>query len=665
MVAAIESRTLLHQRYLIKHLLGQGGFGRTYLALDRERFDEPCVLKEFTVSYQDESLVAKAKSLFAREASILHQVQHPQIPRFWAAFEWEDRLFLVQDYIQGENYRTLLQQRRDRDTTLNEAEVLHLLNHLLPVLSYLHDLAIVHRDISPENLVLSPSKGATEHPQTPDDFTAGLPVLLDFGSVKAATSGLALVSSMTRVGKVGYAPPEQLQTGNVLPHSDLYALAATCIVLLTGREPQQLLDSLTLDWHWQAYTSVSRELANMLNRMLALHPTDRYQSAAAVHSDLQRLLGVLTPMMWRPEYVAWQGFASPIHQRASSRGATATALPPTHLPPTYLQNLGQRLSQTLNHAFHPDGPRPAVALTAAHAADRHQGAVATLPPFTGSATIAADRMRRVTGRPAATAPTPHWFQALRGWGHGTQWAIAASCLVVTGIGLHIFHGPMRPGYQSLLASSARPAPRDPEAQSVPGPRTIEFAPNEVSTAVQGDLPENQTQIYQFRANKGQVTSINLEGSGVKMNLLRADQSPIDNASRQARHWTGQLPASESYQIQITGAGAYSLDMAIYPNKAQPHNATQPLNFDRHSTQTLTGEVLAGKTQRYTLNAAAGQRISFKVLQGDLQIQTIAPTGKPLGRSKTNWKGKAPIAGEYTIAITAKRREDYAIAFELK
>ena len=62
MVAAIESRTLLHQRYLIKHLLGQGGFGRTYLALDRERFDEPCVLKEFTVSYQDESLVAKAKS---------------------------------------------------------------------------------------------------------------------------------------------------------------------------------------------------------------------------------------------------------------------------------------------------------------------------------------------------------------------------------------------------------------------------------------------------------------------------------------------------------------------------------------------------------------------------------------------------------------------------
>jgi hypothetical protein len=308
-----------------------------------------------------------------------------------------------------------------------------------------------------------------------------------------------------------------------------------------------------------------------------------------------------------------------------------------------------------------------VALAAPVSADASHGAVATLPPFTGSATIAADRMRRVTGRPAATPPAPHWFDAFQRLGTAPQWAIAASCLVVAGIGMHIFHGPLQPGYQSWLTQpSPSSAPANNQAMNaMPGSRTIEFAPNEVSAAVQGDLPENQTQIYQFRANKGQVTSINLEGAGVKMNLLRADQSPIDNSSRQARHWTGQLPASESYQIQITGAGAYSLDMAIYPNKPLTHRTAQPLNFDRHRTQTLTGEVLAGKTQRYKLTAQAGQTISYKVLQGDLQIQTIAPTGKPLGHSKTNWKGQAPITGEYTIAITAKQREDYAIAFELK
>jgi serine/threonine protein kinase len=667
MVAAIESRTLLHQRYLIKHLLGQGGFGRTYLALDRERFDEPCVLKEFTVSYQDESLVAKAKSLFAREASILHQVQHPQIPRFWAAFEWEDRLFLVQDYIQGENYRTLLQQRRDRDATLNEVEVLHLLNHLLPVLSYLHDRQIVHRDISPENLVLSPSKGAAEHYQTPDDYTAGLPVLLDFGSVKAATSGLALVSSMTRVGKVGYAPPEQLQTGNVQPHSDLYALAATCIVLLTGREPHQLLDSLTLDWHWQPYTSVSRELAKMLNRMLALHPVDRYQSATAVHSDLKRLLGVLTPMIWRPEYISWQGFASPIHQSATTPFAasrrTAKAGAVTTLPPTYLQTIGQRLGQKLNYTFHPDGPRPA---DAPHRST--SGAVTTLPPFTGSATIAADRMRRVTGRAAVTPGPTAFTQRLRALRQSPRWAIAACGLVITGIGLHIFQTPMPPHYQGwLTAPKASTAPATANATNeAPGPRTIEFAPNEVAAAVQGDLQENQTQIYQFRADKGQVTSINLEGSGVKMNLLRADQSSIDHAAWQTRHWTGQLPESESYQVQITGAGAYSLDMAIYPNKKLTPPATQHLNFDHHSTTTITGEVLAGQTQRYVVSAKAGQQFGFNVVQGgELQISAIAPTGKPIGQSSTKWKGKAPISGDYTIAITSPHRDDYAIAFELK
>jgi serine/threonine protein kinase len=648
MVAAIESRTLLRQRYLIQHLLGQGGFGRTYLALDRERFDEPCVLKEFTVSYQDESLVAKAKSLFAREASILHQVQHPQIPRFWAAFEWEDRLFLVQDYIQGENYRTLLQARRDRDATLSEVEVLHLLNHLLPVLSYLHDRQIVHRDISPENLVLSPSKGATEHRQTPDDYTAGLPVLLDFGSVKAATSGLALVSSMTRVGKVGYAPPEQLQTGNVQPHSDLYALAATCIVLLTGREPHQLLDSLTLDWHWQSYTSVSRELANILNRMLALHPTDRYATATAVHTDLQRLLGVLTPMIWRPEYVSWQGFASPIHQGASTPLATAsrTVLPgamPHALPPTYLQTIGQKLGRLkLGQTFQR-------ATTALPETDRVTGNVATLPPRTAPGPI--------NSAPSRPPNRLDWSPRL---------AIVAGGLMLSGLGLHLFHSPLKGNYQVWLAPSAAPAPVvRPTAPETTGPRTIEFGLNEVSAAVQGDLRENQTRIYQFRADKGQVTSINLEGSGVKMNLLRADQRPIDQASWQTRKWTGQLPASESYQVQITGSGAYSLDMAIAPNKQRPITDIQPLDFAQHPTKTITGELLERQTQRYILTASAGQRFGFKVLQGDLQVNVVTPTGKPLGQSKTSWQGKAPIAGNYTIAITAKRREDYAIAFDRK
>lgn len=285
MADLIPIGTLIRQRYLIQQVLGQGGFGRTYLALDQERFGEGCVLKEFTVPYADEALLKKARTMFQREASTLHQIQHPQIPQFQAAFESDDRLWLVQSLIQGSTYRTWLNQRKAEGRTLSESEVLLLLGQLLPVLSYLHDRRIIHRDISPDNIILQPQSSS------PDPTSLqGTPVLIDFGAVKEATSGLALVSSMTRVGKIGYAPPEQLQTGSVHPHSDLYALAATCLVLLTGREPQDLLDSHSLTWRWQPYTQINDRLAQVLLKMLSLHPGDRYQSAQDVWVALQPIL---------------------------------------------------------------------------------------------------------------------------------------------------------------------------------------------------------------------------------------------------------------------------------------------------------------------------------------------------------------------------------------
>jgi serine/threonine protein kinase len=684
MVAAIESRTLLHQRYLIKHLLGQGGFGRTYLALDRERFDEPCVLKEFTVSYQDEALVAKAKAMFAREASILHQVQHPQIPRFWAAFEWEDRLFLVQDYIQGDNYRTLLQQRRDRGETLTEVEVLHLLNHLLPVLSYLHDRQIVHRDISPENLVLSPGQrptaidGAAPVSKPLADYTVGLPVLLDFGSVKAATSGLALVSTMTRVGKVGYAPPEQLQTGNVQPHSDLYALAATCIVLLTGREPHQLLDSLTLDWHWQPYTQVSRELANILNRMLALHPTDRYPTAQAVYSDLQRLLGVLTPMLWRPDAVTWQGFTSPIHQRAGRLPDAAASIghrrdaeravahPAAVLPPTQLQlprifsrsRLAESADSRSSRSSAATATQRMRVLTQAAAPAQPpstQGNVATLPPRTDRA-------------PHSIAITPPADQLER-W--ATRLVIATAGLVVGGIGLHLFGQPPLQQYQNWINSPHSPAiapASEPGINPIANgkvPELLEFAPDEVAKTRQGNLQENQTQIYQFPATRDQIAAIAVKGANVRMNLLRADQTPIDNAARQIQTWSGAFPSAETYQIQLTGSGSYSLDLTLTAPTAPQPKSTERLDFTDRAMHTVTGKVLAQTPRQYRFRAKRGQTISVKVIQGDIQVKPIAPTGKPLGHSRTRWQGKAPISGEYTITLSAAKREDYAIAIEVQ
>jgi serine/threonine protein kinase len=636
MASIIESSALLRQRYLIKQLLGQGGFGRTYLALDRERFDELCVLKEFTVSYQDETLVAKAKALFAREASILHQIQHPQIPRFWAAFEWEERLFLVQDYIQGSTYRTLLQARRDRGATLSEAEVLHLLNHLLPVLAYLHDKQIVHRDISPENIVLQPPEPETNPDQI--DLTLGLPFLLDFGSVKEATSGLTLGSTMTRVGKVGYAPPEQLQTGNVKPHSDLYALAATCLVLLTGREPHSLLDSLTLDWHWQPYVRVSREFANILNRMLALQPADRYASAADVHRDLQRLLGVFAPMVHMPQLLSsWQTLVS---QSPVSRSSARPTTPISGSASTTSASTTSASTTTLTR------------------------------PSTGVRSRLPSTQLPFTQLPFTQLQWPPEIAALKAWQSDrllSRLAVATSLLLTGLVGVTMLRGPLPISQQAFQPSpDLVTRPNRPNQPTASLPEPIEFSPGGVTTVEQGNLLDSQTKIYTLRAAKGQIMSVILEGAGVKMNLLRSNQHSIDNSARQTRSWSGRIPASEDYQIQITGSGGYSLDVTITPTGSPQDADIQRLKFlPPASTLTVTGEIVPQQLRRYIVKASPGQSFGFKVLQGDVKVTTIGPDGQVLGSSATGWLGKVNRSGDYVFEVSTQKREDYALSFQLQ
>ena len=286
MTNPIYAGITLSNHYRIVRELGHGGFGRTYLAEDAHRFNEPCVLKEFAPQVQGSYALQKSEELFEREAGVLYKLKHNQIPNFRELFRVNinDRgyLFLVQDYIPGQTYRFLLDARKRQGLRFIEAEINQLLIQLLPVLEYTHSLGVIHRDISPDNLILRSSDG--------------MPVLIDFGGVKevaataeslfAETSGTP--APATRIGKLGYAPAEQMQMGIVCPHSDLYALAATVLVLLTGKEPHQLLDGHTLNWNWRSQCSVSPNLALVLDKMLAHGPSDRYSSAREV---LQALCG--------------------------------------------------------------------------------------------------------------------------------------------------------------------------------------------------------------------------------------------------------------------------------------------------------------------------------------------------------------------------------------
>ncbi|MCC5648918.1 serine/threonine protein kinase [Nostoc sp. XA013] len=280
----IAAGTLIDNRYIIQKLLGQGGLGRTYLAFDTRRFNEACVLKEFAPIGTGESGLEQYRNLFKREAKILHQLQHPQIPKFLACFEGDGRLFLVQEYVDGKTYSRLLGELQRQGRNFSEEEVIQWLKNLLPVLEYVHQHNIIHRDISPDNIML------------PDGND--LPVLIDFGVGKQIADinegrnpnhQVTFVGKMSLVGKVGYAPREQISLGLCSPSSDLYALGVTAIVLLTGRDPSLLIDQYSLEWNWRYYSYVSDDFAQVLDQMLADRPHKRYQTAREVLINLERI----------------------------------------------------------------------------------------------------------------------------------------------------------------------------------------------------------------------------------------------------------------------------------------------------------------------------------------------------------------------------------------
>jgi serine/threonine-protein kinase len=285
---------VLGDRYQIVRQIGYGGFGRTYLAEDINRFNEPCVLKEFAPQVQGTYALEKAEELFEREAGVLYRLQHPQIPRFREMFraKLDDRshLFLVQDYVDGRTYRQLLEARKSQGLSFSELEVRRLLEQILPVLQYLHTFGVIHRDISPDNLIL---RSADQ-----------LPVLIDFGGVKqVAVDATSLYVPphqasplATRLGKLGYAPEEQLRNGVVSPQSDLHALAMTALVLLSSKEPLELLEGRGANWQDQIPLSpeLTAVLVGMLELQSAAFPTqNRYRSAQDVLQALEANSGNL------------------------------------------------------------------------------------------------------------------------------------------------------------------------------------------------------------------------------------------------------------------------------------------------------------------------------------------------------------------------------------
>jgi serine/threonine protein kinase, bacterial len=275
-------------RYRIVRDIGHGGFGQTYLAEDINRFNEHCVLKELAPAAENQDSLEKAKELFAREAEVLYKLQHPQIPKFreWFTESTRQSMFLVQDYAEGPTYQEILRDRQGQNQAFSESEVVTLLTQLLPVLDYIHGRGVIHRDLSPDNLICRNSDR--------------LPVLIDFGGVKEVTASAAKLhdsgvaedygkSNVTLIGKPGYSPEEQMRRGQVSAASDLYALGVTALVLLIGKDPADFYDAFHLTFDWRDKARVGQGLAAILDKMVAHRVTERYTTAQQVLQDLDAL----------------------------------------------------------------------------------------------------------------------------------------------------------------------------------------------------------------------------------------------------------------------------------------------------------------------------------------------------------------------------------------
>lgn len=264
----------LHDRYLAIALIGQGGFGRTFRAIDAGKMvgkeggkqSTACVIKQLLP--QQHPTAGAERTLFEQEtwqqeAKCLQELgQHPQIPALIDFFEQDDRLYLVQEYINGQT----LEQVLSAQGAFTEAQIWQLLQDLLPVLKFIHDRQVIHRDIKPANLI-----------QAGDRL-----FLVDFGAAKLVNPADWLQAG-TRIGSAEYVAPEQAR-GQATFASDLYSLGVTCIHLLTDLSPFDLFDLVNDTWIWRSFLNhpISEALGSVLDRLLQNALSQRFRSAEEV-----------------------------------------------------------------------------------------------------------------------------------------------------------------------------------------------------------------------------------------------------------------------------------------------------------------------------------------------------------------------------------------------
>ncbi len=282
-------KTLLGGKYRIERVLGQGGFGITYLAchtmLDKRVAIKEFFMKEFCERNADTShvtlgtsgsreIVERFRAKFIKEAQHIAQLNHPHIVRIYDVFEANGTAYYVMDYIEGESLSALVR----REGPLASERALHLVRCVGDALSYIHGLKMNHLDVKPANIMLSQATGQ--------------PTLIDFGLAKQYDEGGHQTTS-TPVGiSHGYAPMEQYNIGGVSlfsPETDIYALGATLYKLLSGETPIDAPKLINEELHFPP--TIPAHLVAPIRRAMSPAKRDRYSSVADFLAALDGVAG--------------------------------------------------------------------------------------------------------------------------------------------------------------------------------------------------------------------------------------------------------------------------------------------------------------------------------------------------------------------------------------
>ena len=255
----LERGALLHKRYRIVEILGQGGMGSVYRAVD-ENLGVDVAVKENLFTTDEYA------RQFRLEAVILANLRHPNLPRVTDHFVIGDQgQYLVMDYIEGEDLR----QRMERMGNITEDDAILMGAAMCDALSYLHTRKppILHRDIKPGNVKITPD---------------GHIFLVDFGLAKVLHGSQATTTG-ARAMTPGYSPPEQYGTARTDPRTDIYSLGATLYAALTGIIPEdglaRAMDNTQLTPLRKRNSKVSKRLATAIEKAMGIDPADRFQNA--------------------------------------------------------------------------------------------------------------------------------------------------------------------------------------------------------------------------------------------------------------------------------------------------------------------------------------------------------------------------------------------------